>query len=432
LVKTALQGAQTAFAEDRSETGQMLRRTVFAAKSSAGTEEPTPGSGRQPMAEEGDIPAILAELNRAQVEHLSAEEREILLARALHLRKRSQGRYRQALTELMHRLAIDWWRSRQGGEGLHEAAIGPVSNNRDLQALASTAWFTIAEQAIGRGGWELATDSADCSLELLRILCDANDAKSAWLCDYARGLTLKGELYLEQDQVAAAKHAFEHARAKYERLVKLEPQQPLFLRGLAVTCDKLGDMARAADHLDSADGAYQQALLAFRQAARVDPDFLRDLSLCLAKIGELGLAREDLASAKKALGEHFMLATRIASADPGDMEHQRDLAGAHGRMSQLAMATEDFSAAMSHTEAAHRIVDAVAAADRSNVRWQQDLAGSLFNFGMLLAQSGDSGRGLKMVSQSYKMLIQMASLDRLDTKGRNLLQHIRRMLADNR
>jgi tetratricopeptide (TPR) repeat protein len=317
LVKAALQCAQTAFAEDQTETGQMLRRMVFSPESSAGTEEPSPDSGRQPRAEEGDITAILAELNQAQVEQLSVQEREKLLARALHLRKRSEGRYRHALTELMHRLAIGWWRSRHGEEGPHQAAIGPVSEDRDLQALASAAWFATAEQAIGRGDWELATDAADCSLELLRILCDAIDAKSSWLCDYARGLTLKGELYLEQDQAAVAKQAFEQARAKYERLVKLEPEQPLFLRGLAVTCDKLGDTARAGDDLDMADRAYQQALPAFRQAARVDPDFLRDLSLCLSKIGELGLAREDLASAKKALGEHFLLATRIASADPG-------------------------------------------------------------------------------------------------------------------
>jgi tetratricopeptide (TPR) repeat protein len=428
LVKAALQCAQIAFAEDGSEIGQMLRCMMLAPESPPGAEETNPDhTGRRPAAAEGDIPAILAGLNRAQVECLSAEEAEDLLARAIHLRKRSQGKHRQAMTELMHRLAINWW-SRQGGNDPDQAASGPVSHERDLQWLASSAWSGIAGRAIDRGDWELATDAAECSVELLRILCDADDASPIWLCDYARALTLKGDLELERDQEVTAKQAFEQAKSMYTQLVQLVPQEALFLRGLAVTCDKLGDMARAAGDLDSATDTYRQALPAFREAARIDPNFLRDLSLCLAKLGELGLARTDLLAARSALEEHFTLAKKIVSADPADMEHQRDFAGAHGRMAKLAMATKDFSAAMSHIEAAHNIVEAVAAGDRSNVRWQQDLAGSLFNLGMMLAQSGESGRGLKIVSRSYKILTEMDSLDQLDAKGRSLLQHMRNML----
>jgi nephrocystin-3 len=422
LAKKALECAQTAFVNDVSETGQMLRRMVIAPEPPAGIEEL--GPGRRPAPSEGDISAMLVELNRSQIEHPSEEVGEKLLARALHLRKRSQGRQRQALTELMHRLAIDLQRSRRSGDRWSAVDADLVADDRGLQYDASSGWFEIAVRAFTRGDLELANQAADCTLELLRNLCDVDHANPIWLCGYASALTLKGDLELEHDQAVSAKLAFEQARAKYEELVRLVPDEALYLRGVAVSCDKLGDMARAANDLSSAQGAYLRALPAFRQAARIDPDFSRDLSLCLAKLGELELVRKDVVAAKRALEEHFALAMTISAADVNDMEHQMDLAGAHGRMALLAGAIGEIQETLEHAEAAHMIIEAVAGTDRSNVRWQQDLAGSLFNLGMLLAQDGDVGGGTKMVNRCYKMLNEMNRADQLDAKGRKLLRHV--------
>ena len=428
LVRSTLGCAQTAFADDSSETGQMLRRMVLNTESPADCEGDTEEISQQPVASDSDIQAILAELNRAQVDHPSPEEGEQLLARGLRLRRRCHGRQREALTELMNRLAIRLHRSQHSGDLPHEAISDLVSNDRELQAAAASAWGLIAERATRRGDWEFVADAVENSVELLRIVCAGKDVQPDWRCDYARALTLKGESDLERDQVASAKRAFEQAKTTYEELLQSTPQEPLFLRGLGVTWDKLGDMARAANDLTVATDAYQQALPVFRRAAHAEPDFLRDLSLCLAKLGELNLVREDVSAARRALEEHFTLATTIANADVKDMEHQLDLAGAHGRMAQLAGANDDVREALKHFEAAHRIIEAVAAADRSNIRWQQDLAGSLFNLGMWLGQTGDLARGAKMVNQSYNVLRQMDDADQLDAKGRGLLGHLRRLL----
>jgi tetratricopeptide (TPR) repeat protein len=242
---------------------------------------------------------------------------------------------------------------------------------------------------------------------------------------------MKGEIGLERDHVEIAKYAFEQAKTTYEKLFLLEPQEALFLRGLAVACDKLGDVARANDAFGEAQGFYEQALPAFRHLADIDPDFSRDLSLCLAKLGELGVARQDLKAAKTALEEHFALATRIANDDVYEIEHQRDLAGAHGRLAKLAATTGEIRDALSHTEAAHKIIETVAESDRSNITSQQDLAGSLFNLGMLFARTGDPARGAKMVNQSYIKLKEMDRADQLDSKGRSLLRHMQGMFGRN-
>jgi tetratricopeptide (TPR) repeat protein len=431
LVGKALASAQTAFADDSSETGQMLRRMVLTSETPADGKEGGRETSQRPAASDSDTPAILAELNQAQVELPSFEEGENLLARGLRLRKRIQGRQREALTELMNRLAIHMLGSHHSGDEPCEAPAGLVSNDRNLQAAAASAWIELAERATTRGDWELATEAADNSLELFRTLYNASDAKPNWLCDHAGALMLKGDLDFQRDHLGSAKLAFEQAKAKYGELLKLEPQKALFQRGLGVSCDKLGDIAKADDDLGTAGEAYRQALSLFRQAARVDPDFLRDLSLCLAKLGESELAREDVSEARRALQEHFALATRIANADVTNMEHQLDLAGAHGRMAQLAGSTGDVRDALKHLEAAHGIIEAVAAFDRSNIRWQQDLAGSLFNLGMLLAQTGDIARGARMANQSYSMLKEMDDADRLDARGRSLLRHLHSMVRRN-
>ena len=431
LVRSTFGCTQTAFTDDSSETGQMLRRMVLASEPSADTKAHTRKSIQQPVANDNEITAMLAELNQYQVEYTSVEEGEKLLGRSLHLRKRSQGRQRQTLTELMNRLAIRLQRFRQGDDEQRETIYAFMSDDRELQSAAWSAWFEIAERAVTHGNWELATGAAECSVELLRVLCDAEDAKPFWLANFASALTLKGELELERDQKVSAKLAFEQAKTTYEKLVLLEPGEALYLRGIGVSWDKLGDMARAANDLSSTQHAYEQALTAFRQAARVNSVFLRDLSLCLAKIGELALARQDVIASKRTLNEHFALAASIAKTDANNMEHQRDLAGAHGRMAQLAMTTGDVQKALKHNEAAYLIVELVAGADRSNIRWQQDLAGSLFNFGLLIGQTGNPARGAKMVNQSYEMLRQMDDADQLNAKGKGLLGHLRSLIKHN-
>ncbi len=429
LGRKALGCAQTAFADDSSETGQMLHRMVLTPEPHTGAEDTGLDPDQRPETKEGDIPALLTELNRSQVEHLSKEEGEKLLSQGLHLRKRSKSQQRQALTELMNRLAIRLHQSRHAVNGRYEAISSLVSNDRELQAAAGLAWFEIAEQAITRGDWEFATAAAESSLELLRILCDTDAPKQNWLHNYASALILKGELDLECDQQVSARRAFEQAKTQYEELLRKSPHEAMYQRGLGVSCDKLGDIARGSKDLSSAQKAYQQALPAFRQAATINPNFLRDLSLCLAKIGELGQAQEDLIAARTALEEHFALAIRIAKSDVSNVEYQRDLAGAYGRMAQLAGAAGEVRDALKHTEAAHTIVEAVAGADQSNIRWQQDLAGSLFNLGMLLAQTGAIAQGAKMVNRSYSMLNEMDGADQLDAKGRGLLRHMRSMLS---
>jgi tetratricopeptide (TPR) repeat protein len=431
LVRSALGCAKAAFADDSSETGRMLRRMVLAPEPSARNGAPDPALGRRRPVDEGEIRAMLAELNRSQVEDLSIEDREGLLVRALRVRKSSEGKFRQALTQLMNRLAISLERPWSGGDLPNETASGVLSDDRKQQFEASSAWLGIAERAINGRDWELATDAAESSLELLRVLCDGDDPNPALLLDYASALMMKGEIWLERDNAEIAKYAFEQAKATYERLALIEPKKALFLRGLAVACDKLGDLARADDALSDAQGFYEQALPVFRQLAHIDQDFSRDLSLCLSKLGELGLAQEDLPAAKTALEEHFALATRIASEDLHEIDHQRDLAGAHGRMAQLAAAADEMEDALSHTEAAHNIIKSVAESDRSNITSQQDLAGSLFNLGMLLARTGNPARGARMVSQSHAMLKGMDRVNQLDAKGRSLLRHIQGMFERN-
>ena len=150
----------------------MLRRMVLNSESPAAGKGDTRETSQQPEASASDIQAVLVELNRAQVGHLSPEEGEQLLARGLRLRRRCYGKQREALTKLMNRLA----RHLHGGGGFYEAISDLVSNDRKLQAAAASSWGIIAERATRRGDWEFATEAMDNSVELLRILVAAENA----------------------------------------------------------------------------------------------------------------------------------------------------------------------------------------------------------------------------------------------------------------
>jgi hypothetical protein len=101
---------------------------------------------------------------------------------------------------------------------------------------------------------------------------------------------------------------------------------------------------------------------------------LDNLAVSREKLGDVAVEAGDLAAARAAHQASLDIRVRLAAADPANTSWQRDLSVSHNRLGDVAAAAGDLAAARDHYQAGLDIAARLAAADPANTQWQRDLA----------------------------------------------------------
>ncbi len=113
---------------------------------------------------------------------------------------------------------------------------------------------------------------------------------------------------------------------------------PETIRDLAISLERIGDIARAQARLDAADRAYQESLdLRRRQRERLGdtPETIRDLAIALMNVGNTAEARRQRHEATAWLQEALLLWRRLNLAFPDSEEYQEAIADLEQRLTAL-------------------------------------------------------------------------------------------------
>ncbi len=130
------------------------------------------------------------------------------------------------------------------------------------------------------------------------------------------------------------------ARA-FEQLLRIDPANVGWQRGLSVSYEKVGDVLVAQGNLPEALKSFRDGLAIRDRLARVDPgnaDGQRDLSVSYEKVGDVLVAQGNLPEALKSFRDQLAIADRLARAEPGNADWQRDLSVSYDRIGDVLVA----------------------------------------------------------------------------------------------
>ena len=113
-----------------------------------------------------------------------------------------------------------------------------------------------------------------------------------------------------------------------KKLCRADPSNTQWQRDLAVSYNKLGDVAAAQGKLEEAARAYGDGLGIVKKLAAVDPSntkWQRDLAISCNRLGDVAVAQGKLEEAARAYGDGLGIVKKLAAVDPSNTLWQRDL-----------------------------------------------------------------------------------------------------------
>jgi hypothetical protein len=144
---------------------------------------------------------------------------------------------------------------------------------------------------------------------------------------------------LHAGRMLDARELWRRSAAEFQRLSAASPENADHARGLSVSYERLGDLARSAGDPVSAR-RYHQDGLEIRErlsgAAPENADYARDLSVSYDRLGDLARSAGDLVSARRYYQDCLEIAQRLYDAAPENADYARDLWVSYCKMANLA------------------------------------------------------------------------------------------------
>jgi tetratricopeptide (TPR) repeat protein len=158
-----------------------------------------------------------------------------------------------------------------------------------------------------------------------------------------------------------------------ERVIELDPREPLHRSGIASICAEIGGIQLALSETEEAAGFFERALAAGRIASELAPEDVRwqaDLSTSLTAMGLVRGRQGRLDAAIACQREALGIRERIARRDPDSPVHLEALAISH---LQTAKALLDPDEATPHLRETIRLMRILIGFDPGNTSWNRIL-----------------------------------------------------------
>ena len=180
----------------------------------------------------------------------------------------------------------------------------------------------------------------------------------------------------QSHQVETARATAARAMEIRQRLLASDPDNAKLKRDLAVSLNKLGDLAQFGQDFPAARRHYGDALGYIRSlAAGSDPISVqtrRDLRFTLGRLGMLHAQRLRLDEAQAAFAESLLHAEELVKQDPQNPQNLRDLAYAAGTAAQAALKGDDVEAATRFCQRYIDLADQLVELDGDNRAFRRD------------------------------------------------------------
>ena len=211
-----------------------------------------------------------------------------------------------------------------------------------------------------------------------------------------RGLSVSynnlGDIAKARNDYKAAEGYYSKALEIGERLAEKYPDDPNLQRDLSVSYNKLGGIAEARNDYNAAEGYYAKALEIREKLAEKypdDPGMQRDLSVSYNNLGDIAKALNDYKAAEGYYAKALEIGERLAEKYPEDPQMQRDLSVSYERLGGIAEARNDYNAAEGYYAKALEIGEKLAEKYPEDPQMQRDLSVSYNKLGGIAETRND-------------------------------------------
>jgi tetratricopeptide (TPR) repeat protein len=274
---------------------------------------------------------------------------------------------------------------------LAEAGEARPDLRRSRAAALTEMSITLARQGDLAGAEETAAEATVA----FRSLIDAGGAEAR--ADLAVGLDREGDIRLQIGDTPTAAALYAEAHALNTALVEVDPRTTWRIN-LAVSEEKLGDIAALNDKPDEAFAAFARALLLRNDGAS------RGVAVLYEKQGDALVRLDRPTDAHAAYLESLTLTEMLAVDAPDDTRFTRDQSVIRQKLGDLLLRTDGPEAALPHFTADLEIARRLNGADPAREDWALDLAVSLDRFGVLQFQLGNTAHAARLLDEAFALL----------------------------
>ena len=289
------------------------------------------------------------------------------------------------------------------------------------EALHAGFWFLIARGDTAREQSTLgdAAREFDGAQEFANRLSRIDSNNSLWRRDLAVSHERLGNLALARGKLDDAARMYGESLAITMKSVTMQSSNSDRERDLSVAHERLGNVWVLQGKLEDAARSYAESLAIAKKLATQNPrdsEGQRDLSISHHKLGNVWFAQGKIEDAARAYAEGLVIAKQLALDKPGDNETQRDLSISHDvngkvwvELGKLDTAAHSFAESLEIRKSLLRI-------DPSNTEWQRDLSVSYSRLGDLSVSQGQLQDAVRSYGDSLAIRMQLAIRDSSNTQ----------------
>jgi serine/threonine-protein kinase len=256
------------------------------------------------------------------------------------------------------------------------------------------------------------------ALEIRRALADADPSDLTLRVDVAETLDAIGLLHRSLGRMTDCHESFAEARASLEPVVATHPDRTDALFQLARACSDGGAARKISEQWDQAGALYSRAREIFGRLVKIDPDepkYLRNLAWSTYQMGNLVSDRRrkaiDSERAKADYAAALGLQRKLIAAHPGEPDYPIDMAQCYISLGNLAGREGNLPASIGYLEDALKLQKEVVASHATVTVYLSDLAETCFNLGYANSQFSRPDDALRWYRESIDVADRLARLD---------------------
>jgi tetratricopeptide (TPR) repeat protein len=296
----------------------------------------------------------------------------------------------------------------------------------DLKRLEAMALRELATTRLIRGETQAALEAAQSSRDIVDGLLQSDPTNAQWRRDLSVSYNRVGEAVARAGQPEKALDVFRRSLAigQDRDSTKSDTARQ---RDLAVSHERIGDMLFSLRQPEEAEAEYQAAFDIRRKLADAEPgnrQLQGELAVSYDRLGQIASSSQE---ADEAFEKSFAIRKKLAAEEPGNPGWQRDLAASYERVGDALLRKGHRKDAVAAFQKSFDLRQRLAAGNPDIVQWQVIVAYSLFHLGR--ADDADD-RSRQRYAAALTILTALHDAGKLSMGDEGLRQEIKRRLDD--